>query len=237
VSTATQPAVSRERVTYELRRADAALRLDYIRRGTPWIPAPLWWATHCTETFDEHWEAKGLAGPYRPFPGFSYMPWAFNLMLTRRRLFFPKSREMVMSWAVLAYLTWKCQLFPRTRAMVQCQKLEKACELVKGTEPPGYARTLWERQPREIREAFPLSARMEDLPADKLSFKNGSVIMAVGKGADQVRSYHPTIYVMDEAAHMDEAEASFGAASPVADQIIAVSSAAGGWFADTCSKE
>jgi len=56
-------------------------------------------------------------------------------------------------------------------------------------------------------------------------------------GADQVRMYHPTIFVMDEAAHMDEAGASLGAALPVSQQIIAVSSAALGWFASVCAPE
>ncbi|SRR6266446_2954193 len=128
-------------------------------------------------------------------------------------------------------------LFERTLVLVQSQKLEKSCELVKGTEPPGYARALWEHQHPWLRERFPLAARMDDLPADRLVWKNGSAIQAIGKGADQVRMFHPTIFVMDEAAHMDEAEASFGAAIPVSQQIIVVSSAGPGWFGQICSLE
>ena len=132
---------------------------------------------------------------------------------------------------------WFCMLFERTLVLVQSQKLEKSCELVKGTEPPGYARALWEHQHPWLRERFPLAARMDDLPADRLVWKNGSAIQAIGKGADQVRMFHPTIFVMDEAAHMDEAEASFGAAIPVSQQIIVVSSAGPGWFGQICSLE
>jgi hypothetical protein len=39
---------------------------------------------------------------------------------------------------------------------------------------------------------------------------------------------------MDEAAFMREAGASYHTAEPAADQIIVVSSAAPGWFADVC---
>jgi hypothetical protein len=47
--------------------------------------------------------------------------------------------------------------------------------------------------------------------------------------------YHPTKYVMDEAAFLPAAEACFNAVHPVAMQIIAISTAALGWFGDQCS--
>lgn len=201
------------------------------------IPGALWWALNCTETFDTHWLAKGLSGPYHPFPKMPYMPWLFYQLLKEKILFIPKSREMMVSWAVMVYCTWFCMLHERTLVLVQSQKLEKSCELVKGTEPPGYARTLWERQSPWLCERFPLASRLDDLPADRLVWKNGSAIQAVGMGADQVRMYHPTIFIQDEAAHMDEAEASFAAALPVSQQIIVVSSAGPGWFGHICSPD
>ncbi len=79
---------------------------------------------------------------------------------------------------------------------------------------------------------------MADLPADKMVWRNGSSIQALGQGTDQGRLYHPTIKFFDEAAHLDEFEASFGAALPVAKQFIAVSSAApGGFLAEVCAPE
>jgi len=71
------------------------------------------------------------------------------------------------------------------------------------------------------------------MPGDLLSWVNGSSIRAVASGADQVRQYHPALFVMDEAAFLSEAAASYDAADPVTTQIIVVSSAASGWFADT----
>src|SRR5262249_55253251 len=130
-----------------------------------------------------------------------------------------------------------CQIFPSTLVLVQSQKLDKSSELVKGHEPPGYAYTLWDRQDDWLKRRFPLATRPQDLPADKLAWKNGSAIQAIGKGADQVRLYHPTIYVIDEAAFMEEAEASFAAASPVAKQMLIISSAGPGWFGDICEEQ
>ena len=56
-----------------------------------------------------------------------------------------------------------------------------------------------------------------------------------GGGADQIRQYHPSVLIVDEAAFLDDFEMSYAAADPVAAQIIAVSSAAGSWFGDVCT--
>jgi len=53
---------------------------------------------------------------------------------------------------------------------------------------------------------------------------------------NKIRLYHPTRYVMDEAAFLPEAEQCYNAANPVAQQIIAISSAGPGWFGDQCTR-
>jgi hypothetical protein len=206
-------------------------------KGGVWIPGPLWWAWYQTETFDPHYADKQLPSPHRPFPRLPYMPFLFTRFLMAPVLFIPKSREMMLSWSVIAYCVWRCQIFPGTQVLVQSQKHEKAAELVKGTEPPGYAFTLWDRQDPWLKNRFPLAMKAGDLPSDNVVWKNGSEIKGVGQGADQVRQYHPTVFVVDEMAFMEEAGASFGAATPVAKQIICVSSAGPGFFGDICSDE
>ena len=216
--------------------------LDCIIHGVKgkdgyWIPGPLWWTWYATQTFDPHYLDKGLKSPHRTFPRLPYLPWLFTKLLTEPITFWPKSREMLLSWCVVAYAVWHCQIFPGTQVLVQSQKLDKASELVKGKEPPGYGYTLYSRQDQWLKDRFPLAMRPEDLPADNLVWKNGSEMQALGRGADQTRLYHPTIYVQDESSFMDEASASFGAASPVAKQIVIVSSAGPSWFGDICSQE
>lgn len=222
--------------------AEQELTLHKMRFGAKgkdgyWIPGVLWWAQNCTETFDPHYLDKGLPTPNSPFPRMPYFPWLFAKMLQEPVVFFPKSREMLLSWCVTAYCVWHCQVFPGTQVIIQSQKLDKSSELVKGTEPPGYAYTLYSRQDPWLRARFPLAMRPDDLPADNLVWKNKSEIKALGKGADQIRLYHPTIVFWDEMAFMEEAQASFGAATPVAKQMLCVSSAGPGFFGEICSEE
>ncbi len=55
-------------------------------------------------------------------------------------------------------------------------------------------------------------------------------IIGVASGVNQIRHYHPTVYVMDEASHLGEAQACYELANPVAWQIVAISTVAPGWF-------
>ena len=201
--------------------------------GGQWIPAPLYWFWNFTKTFDEHWQESGK-DPYRPMEQLRYFPWLFSLFVKHSRLFIAKSREMGVSWSIVAYAVWKCQFFPRIRVIVQSQKQDKANELVKGAGAPGYARTLYEQQSDWLKRRYPLAIRIEDMPADRMTWANGSTLQGVPAGADQIRLYHPTIYLADEAAHMSEFQACYDAAHPVCTQIIAVSSAAPSWFGDIC---
>ena len=196
------------------------------------IPAPYYWAMNHTQTFDEKWKEKELDGAYRGFPKLDYVRWTFHMMQTSRRLFVPKSREMMVTWIVLAYIVHHCQVFPRTRAIVQTQSESKVADLIKGTDIPGYVRTLYERQPPWLKRKFPLSKDPDDQQMTRFGWANHSVIQGVPKGEHQVRQYHPTIYFCDEAAHVDDFAGSYGAADPVASQIIAVSSAYPGFFFD-----
>ncbi len=70
-----------------------------------------------------------------------------------------------------------------------------------------------------------------------MSWKNGSCIQGIPKGPDQIRQYHPTIFIVDEAAYLDGFKASYDAADPVCPKIIAVSSAGPSWFGEICSPE
>jgi len=195
---------------------------------------PLYWLRTHTKTFDEHWQEKGTE-PYARFPDKPYFPYLFYLLRTERRLLLPKSREMGLSWAVIGYAVWLCQFFERTRVIVQAQKLEKVIDLVSGRGNPGYARTLYEQQDQFLKDRHPLIKPSTEMPGDMLAWANGSTLHGVPSGADQIRQYRPTVAIFDEAAHLDEFAESFGAAEPVASQIIALSSAAPSYFGDLSS--
>jgi len=210
--------------------------LPAILNGDGIRPAPLCWMQECTKSYDEKWKAHGFDGPYQPFSRLPYLPWLLNLLMTEKRLLIPKSREMLVSWCAIGYAVWLCQIRPRTRVIVQTQKEGKAIDLIKGAGVPGYGRTLYEQQSERLKQEFPLTKPMEDQPSDAISWKNGSILQGVPSGADQIRLYHPTVVIFDEAAHLEDFQDSWAAAQPVAQQMIAVSSVAQGTFWDWCRR-
>jgi hypothetical protein len=111
-------------------RAKARLELERRREiracleGSQGVPGPLYWLQNHTETFDEKWKEHGLE-PYRPFPKLPYLPWLFNHFVKDRRLFVPKSREMLASWSVVGYAVWLCQFQPRQRVMANIEDMSQ----------------------------------------------------------------------------------------------------------------
>ena len=66
---------------------------------------------------------------------------------------------------------------------------------------------------------------------------SGGRIFGIPGGEDQIRMYHPHVVVFDEMAAMWDAEQCWNTAHPVATQMIGVSSARPGWFAEECQTQ
>lgn len=132
---------------------------------------------------------------------------------------------MLTSWATMVWATHRAQWF-KAEVIVQTDSEEKAKQLV------GYAECLYRNQEQWLKERHSLAGEASQL---SLEWKAGGRVFGIPKGEHKIRMFHPTIYVMDEAAFLPEAEQCYNAASPVAKQIIAISSAGPGWFGDQCS--
>lgn len=189
------------------------------RRTASFEAGPLLWLTQHTMTEDQHWLSKGTE-PVSPFPAWSYFVPAMKAMLTQDTLFIPKSREMMTSWLVCGYIAWMTQWLPHIFWIMQTEKEDKATQLI------NYCRILFNRQPDWMKERNPVVVDN----SVEMKRKNGSHILAVPQGENQVRLFHPYGFAMDEAAFLPEAEQSFNAVRPVCKQIIAVSSDGMGWF-------
>jgi hypothetical protein len=230
-----QAVADRQERELALKLARAARLANEIDWNNDCKKDPLHWLLKYTKTRDDHWKEKGTE-PYAPFPDKPYFPYLFHLLQTERRLFLPKSREMGLSWAVIGFAVHQCQWYENTQVIVQSEQAKKAIELVSGKDLPGYARTLYDQQDAFLRRTHPLTKASDDMPGERLSWRNGSSITAVPGGADQVRAYHPAIFIMDEAAFMVEGKASYDTAEPVTSQIIVVSSAGPSWMGDICQR-
>jgi hypothetical protein len=186
---------------------------------------PLYWVQNCTLTENPKYLEQGLTFK-EPFPRKSYFRPLFAAFLTAPRLFVPKTREMLTSWCVMVFCTNQAQ-WKKSFCVVQTDSEEKAKDLIR------YCRILYENQPAWMKARHPLKS---DPSQTQVEWASGGRILAIPKGENKIRLFHPTIYVMDEAAFLPEAEACYNAAHPVANQIIAISSAGPGWFGNECTR-
>jgi|HubBroStandDraft_6_1064221.scaffolds.fasta_scaffold395070_1 hypothetical protein len=192
------------------------------------VSDPYRWATEHTQTYNEHWQEEGRPSPYEAFPQrLPYLEPLFQVLELERIIWIVKSRDMMISWACLAYLTWKAMSTPVCGSVVQAQKEKKVIQLI------DYAKCLYRRQPVWLREAFPLAKPLKNQSDLELQFANGSYIVGIPGGADQIRSYHPWGYLNDESSFQPEAGDCYNEAlSAVKGKIIFNSSAGPGWYAD-----
>lgn len=185
---------------------------------------PLYWLQFCTQTENPKHEQQGLQ--FRaPFPQKSYFNILFAAFQKYTRLFIPKTRDMLTSWCAMGWAAHQAQ-WKGWDVIVQTDAEKKAAELVK------YISILYTNQAPHLKVRHPLK---RDPGVYEVNWRSGGRVMSIPHGADKIRMYHPTLYVIDEAAFLPEVEDCYNAAMPVATQIIAISSAGPGWFGDICS--
>jgi hypothetical protein len=185
----------------------------------------LYWLQNHTATENKHHEKQGL--PFKaPLPRKSYFKPLFQHLKSEKRLFVPKSREMITSLCVLGYGTHAAQ-WRKAEVVVQCDSEDKAKELV------GHGEVYYENQPSWLKKRHPLQCKPS---ATALVWKDGGRLIGLPSGEHKIRLYHPTIYILDECAFLPEAEGCFNYASPVCQQIIGISSAGPGWFGTQCAR-
>jgi hypothetical protein len=199
---------------------------------------PLLWLTSLTATENPKAAQQGL--PFKaPFPKKEYFLEVFKAFLgiepygypdpKKPRLFIPKSREMLTSWSVMAYGTWRAQ-WHKWEVLVQTESLDKCKELI------DYCGQLYRNQADWLKQKHPLADGKAEANTFNISWRDGGRVVAIPHGSHKIRLYHPTAFVLDEAAFLPESQACFDTANPVAYQIVGVSSAAPGWFGDMCNR-
>jgi hypothetical protein len=160
-----------------------------------------------------------------PLPRKSYFEHLFKCLKENRLILIPKSRDMLTSWSVMIWAAHKAQ-WHNGFAVVQTMKEDKAMEMV------AYVDCLWRNQPDWLRARH----EVEKSSSTEIKWKSGGRVLGVPQGEHQIRTYHPTMLILDECCFLPEAEqcwATAFASSPHI-QLIGVSSAGPGWMADQC---
>lgn len=225
----------------DLYRAKARLRASQLQASKPSIELEkrareatrdaYLWVTQYTKTYNEQWKQQGRPNPYEPFPSAAErpdLPVIFELLDSAEPvLWLEKSRTMMDSWACVAYLTKNAMTVPLRGVVLQCQKEEKARQLIK------YAKCLYSQQPQWLQDAYPLSKPLHSQGDLSCHWAMGGYVVGIPGGADQMRSYHPWAVYNDESSFQPDAGECYNeylAAGP--EKIIFCSSAGPGWYAD-----
>jgi len=142
-----------------------------------------------------------------------------------------KSRTMMASWLVAGWCAHEAFNRPASVILFQSQDEERAVNLVK------YVKCLWKRSLPQLRKHWSLRQDVEKQAYDEFRLANGSSFHGVVGNPQKVRSLHPTCYVADEAAWMDQFEDAWAvAAGTRVPKLIALSSVAPGAYFSLCNE-
>lgn len=188
----------------------------------------LYWLQHCTETQDEQDEV-----PYKPFPDKPYFRPIWNLMLDPREQVVNgyKSRTMMGSWLYMGFCAHLAFTRPATRIIIQSEDETRSLNDIK------MVKTLWERSDMLLRKRWELTKPLEKQAYNTFELQNNSSFLAMVGDPDKIRSEHPTVVVLDEAAYMLRGEDAYNvAAATRCLKIFCLSSANEGWYEDWFQK-
>jgi hypothetical protein len=185
---------------------------------------PLYWLTRKTATENPQYKAQGLPFKAR-FPARSYFVPLLEAFLARHdALFVPKSRTLMTSWGAMGFAAWAAQ-WHQEETVIQTLSEDRCAHLI------DYVRQLWDNQEPWLQQRHRLTRRS----TFAIAWEGGGEVASIPSGADKIRAFHPTTYIMDEAAFLPEGEECLSAVRPSGARIIAISTAHAGWFGDSCS--
>src|SRR5437868_5274791 len=110
----------------ERREAERIVLWDECRQAVAAFErGPLLWLSEHTKTENPKWQEQGV-GFREPFPRKSYFVPVMDALLSERRVFIPKTREMLTSWEVMGYAAWLMAWRGGVQVIVQADKEPKA---------------------------------------------------------------------------------------------------------------
>lgn len=197
----------------------AALEEQSLRRAE----RDCWyWLANYTKTEDE----QDSENPVKPFPQRDYFPLVFDILNDPDEsvVWLEKSRTMMMSWSLAGWAAHCMFTKPHTTVVVQSKDEARAIKVV------NYVKCLWRNSDERLKARWRLKRPYDRQPYDKFELANGSWILGVAGDPNRIRSEHPTIVILDEAAFIPSDENYNVAVATRCLKIICNSSAEAGWM-------
>ncbi len=193
---------------------------DAVLMNALWSEYPWSWICDCVETVDEADEGRSKRVPRLEYLRYVVEQWSRS---KGRILAIPKSRRMMMTWLMLALHLHLAIFNERVAVFVQSKKREDSEYLL------GETRMLYIYRHLPDVLDWP-EVRTKD---GALLFSNGSQVIPVGQGSEQLRQYTATAILCDEVRSWDQAEDTWTSLRPTIQgggRITLVSSAGPGFF-------
>jgi hypothetical protein len=188
-----------------------------------------YWLTECTRTQDE----QDSLNPYKPFPDRRYFRPLIDVLDNEPQVWIYKSRTMMLTWLVCGWAAHIGFNNAATGVVFQSQDEDRAVHCI------NCVKILWENSPELLQKRWGLKKPMEKQPYNKLELANKTYFLGIPGNPDKVRSAHPTIFVMDEAAIVLRGEESLNVAVATrCPKMVILSSAYPGFMEEvfqTCS--
>lgn len=213
--------LSRDKKNVELATAKSLLLKEKCKRDR------FFWLSNYVMTKDEHDFEK----PVKPFPVKPYTRPLIELFEKEKTFYLAKSRQVQATWLFCAMALHTIEFFEHRLVLVISKKQDDAFGLI------DRLRFIYNRQPLWLQALCPLDRPMRDQPMGHLFFRNGSKVMGLPEGPDQVRMHTASLILLDEAAFQEDLEQTIGACNPSlfgGGKSIVFSSMAPGHFQKIC---
>lgn len=187
-----------------------------------WSVIPWRWIQDCCLTMDE-----ADNGKVKHYPDKEYLQYVCEVWQRENLLAIPKTRRMLLTWIMLGLHLHAGIFRPNSAVFVQSKKADDSDFLIQDKR----MMFIYNHLPTEYNwpECTPKQYR--------LNFSNGSYVMAIGQGADQLRQYTASYAMLDEFAFWESAEDTWGALKPIIQgggKVTLISSAGPGFFQRIC---
>lgn len=151
---------------------------------------PWYWLVNYIWTVrrDEHVSTSSI----ERFPADAYLRYIYDACFREPFLVIDKSRQMRMTWLLMSYYLWHVQFHSYELGTLQTKKERDADdELVER------AYIMWRNQAPWLR------AKAKRTYCRLVFPDNGSVLIGIPSGGDQIRSHNPSLHFMDECGFLE----------------------------------